>query len=226
LSKRIGLVDAIDNKLHLLQVHFPYHESDHVLNFAYNALCGGTCMQDIELRRQDEVFLDAIGAERIPDPTTAGDFCRRFRAADINTLIDAFNEVRKGVWARQPATFFDLAKIDMDGTLSGADASRGGDARARVDDVPGEDNAGGQRGLWSVARGTARRFGSGHGNRRVASGAAIGGMGAVTMQMSRTLHKINRSSFQAEPSRQYNQESTPTSISYQATHEGDSIVRI
>jgi hypothetical protein len=117
LAKRIGLISAIDEKLHLLQVHLPYHESDHVLNFAYNALCGGTCIQDIELRRQDEVFLDAIGAERIPDPTTAGDFCRRFSAADINTLIDAFNDVRKGVWARQAADFFQLAKIDMDGVL-------------------------------------------------------------------------------------------------------------
>jgi Transposase DDE domain group 1 len=117
LAKRIGLARAIDDKLHLLKIHLPYHESDHVLNFAYNALCDGTCIQDIELRRQDEVFLDAIGAQRIPDPTTAGDFCRRFTAADINTLIDVFNDVRKGVWARQPASFFELARIDMDGVL-------------------------------------------------------------------------------------------------------------
>jgi hypothetical protein len=88
-----------------------------VLNLAYNALCDGTCLQDIELRRQDEVYLDALGAQRIPDPTTAGDFCRRFAAADVNTLIDVFNKVRQRVWARQSAAFFDLARIDMDGTL-------------------------------------------------------------------------------------------------------------
>ncbi len=74
-------------------------------------------MQDLELRRQDEVYLDALGAPRIPDPTTAGDFCRRFRAADVYTLIDIFNDVRKRIWARQPADFFDQARIDMDGTL-------------------------------------------------------------------------------------------------------------
>jgi hypothetical protein len=84
---------------------------------AYNALCDGTCLQDLELRRQDEVYLDALGAQRIPDPTTAGDFCRRFSAADVHTLIDVFNSVRQRVWARQPASFFDLARIDMDGTL-------------------------------------------------------------------------------------------------------------
>jgi hypothetical protein len=117
LAQRIGLIEAIDQDLHLLLIHKPYHESDHVLNLAYNALCDGTCLQDLELRRQDEVYLDALGAQRIPDPTTAGDFCRRFRAADVHTLIDIFNRVRQRVWARQPASFFDLARIDMDGTL-------------------------------------------------------------------------------------------------------------
>jgi len=117
LARRIGLIDAINQKLHLLKFPLPYHHSDHVLNFAYNALCDGTCLQDIELRRQDEVYLNALGARRIPDPTTAGDFCRRFGAADVYTLIDIFNEVRQRVWARQPAAFFDLARIDMDGVL-------------------------------------------------------------------------------------------------------------
>jgi hypothetical protein len=117
LARRIGLIDAIDQKLHLLKIHLPYFDSDHVLNLAYNALCGGTCLQDLELRRQDEVYLDALGALRIPDPTTAGDYCRRFRAADVHTLLDIYNEVRQRVWARQPTAFFELARIDMDGTL-------------------------------------------------------------------------------------------------------------
>jgi hypothetical protein len=97
----------------------PYHESDHVLNFAYNALCEGTCLQDMDLRRQDEVFLDALGARRLPDPTTAGDFCRRFRAADLATLRDIFNDTRRKVWAQQPEAFFEQATLDMDGSLVG-----------------------------------------------------------------------------------------------------------
>jgi hypothetical protein len=117
LARQIGLIDAIDNRLHLLKIHLPFHESDHVLNFAYNALCDGGCLQDIELRRNDEVFLDALGARRIPDPTTAGDFCRRFTPADVETLQDIFDDVRIRVWAEQPEAFFDQATIDMDGTL-------------------------------------------------------------------------------------------------------------
>ncbi len=122
LARRIGLIDAIDQRLHLLKIHLPYHESDHVLNLAYNALCDATCLQDLELRRQDEVFLDALGARRIPDPTTAGDFCRRFQADHVHTLIDLINDVRQRVWARQPASFFEQALIDMDGTLVATDA--------------------------------------------------------------------------------------------------------
>ena len=82
LARATGLIEAIDAKLHLLKIHLPYHESDHVLNVAYNALCEGRCLEDIELRRNDETFLDGLGTERIPDPTTAGDFCRRFVSSD------------------------------------------------------------------------------------------------------------------------------------------------
>ena len=117
LARKLGLIDAIDRRLHLLKIHLPYHESDHVLNLAYNALCDGDCLEDLELRRNDEVYLDALATQRIPDPTTAGDFCRRFQAEDVHTLIDVFNDVRQRVWARQPASFFDEARIDMDGTL-------------------------------------------------------------------------------------------------------------
>jgi hypothetical protein len=122
LARRVGLMDAIDDHLHVLKIHLPYHESDHVLNLAYNALCDGTCLQDLELRRQDEAYLDALGARRIPDPTTAGDFCRRFAVSDIHTLIDILNRVRQRVWARQPRAFFERARIDMDGTLVATDA--------------------------------------------------------------------------------------------------------
>jgi hypothetical protein len=101
-----------------LKVALPYHESDHVLGIAYNVLCGGTCLQDIERLRQDEVYLDALGAQRIPDPTTAGDFCRRFDEAAIETLQAAINETRVRVWRTQPVEFFEEAIIDADGTLA------------------------------------------------------------------------------------------------------------
>ena len=117
LVRKLGLAQAIDDRLHLLKYHLPYHESDHVLNFAYNALCNGTCLDDIELRRNDVVFLDALGADRIPDPTTAGDFCRRFQPEDVEILQDVFDQIRVKVWKQQPSAFFDEAVIDADGSL-------------------------------------------------------------------------------------------------------------
>lgn len=118
MVQQIGLAEAIDRRLVLLKIHQPYHESDHVLNLAYNALCEGTCLQDLELRRNDEVFLDALGTRRLPDPTTAGDFCRRFKSSwHIRNLLDAINDARLKVWARQPDSFFDEAIIEGDGSL-------------------------------------------------------------------------------------------------------------
>ena len=118
LARRTGLIEALDRRLHLLKVHLPYHESDHVLNIAYNILAGGTCLQDIALQRNQEAYLDALGAQRIPGPSTAGDFCRRFEVPHIETLLEVINEVRLGVWQRQPAAFFAQAVIDADGTLA------------------------------------------------------------------------------------------------------------
>jgi DDE family transposase len=118
LARKIGLVRDIDAGLHLLKRHMPYHESDHVLNIAYNLLAGGQRLEHIEVRRNDEVYLDALGAVRIPDPTTAGDFCRRFAEADVERLMEVFNEVRLRAWAQQPEGFFDEAFLDADGALA------------------------------------------------------------------------------------------------------------
>lgn len=118
MVQRLGLVEDIDRNLKLLKVHLPYHESDHVLNMTYNLLAGGQRLEDIELRRQDEVFMNGLGAERIPDPTTAGDFTRRFGVQDIVALEECINRSRLAVWKVQPEGFLKEAFIDVDGTIA------------------------------------------------------------------------------------------------------------
>jgi len=118
LVKQLGLIELLDQKVQLLKQHRPYHESDHVLNIAYNVLCGGRTLDDIEFRRNDLAYLNALGTQSIPDPTTAGDFCRRFEQADLEALQEAINLTRLKVWKEQPADFFkETARIDADGTL-------------------------------------------------------------------------------------------------------------
>jgi hypothetical protein len=119
MVQRTGLVEDIDQELHLLKVHLPYHESDHVLNVAYNLLAGGQRLGDIELRRQDEGFMNGLGAERIPDPTTEGDFTRRFSPEDITVLQECINRARLAVWKVQPEGFLKEAFVDADGTIAG-----------------------------------------------------------------------------------------------------------
>ena len=118
LAVHVGLIDAIDAGLAILKRHRPYSESDHVMNIVYNVFCGGRTLEDIETRRNDVAFLDAMGARTIPDPTTAGDFLRRFEEVDIHVLTSIINEVRVGVWRKQPPSFFaTTARIDGDGSI-------------------------------------------------------------------------------------------------------------
>jgi hypothetical protein len=118
---KLGLDEAINENIHLLKYHVPYWESDHVLNIAYNVLTGGTCLEDIERLRNDETYMNGLEAERIPDPTTAGDFLRRFEKNEdwIFGLQETINESRKKVWELQDASFREEAIIDVDGTVAG-----------------------------------------------------------------------------------------------------------
>jgi len=118
MNKKLGFMKTVDESLHLLKRHLPYHESDHVLSIAYNIMAGGTRLEDIELLRQNEAWLNALGAEIIPDPTTAGDFLRRFKEQDIIDLMEAINTTRKLIWNKQSKDFHKEAIINIDGTLT------------------------------------------------------------------------------------------------------------
>jgi len=118
-----GLAGEIDRSLELLKLHKPYYESDHVLNIAYNALCGGQRLGDVEARRCDAVFLDGLGVQSLPDPTTAGDFARRFDPDAVLALQEAVNRARLKVWQCQPESFFqEPAVIDADASIVPTDA--------------------------------------------------------------------------------------------------------
>ena len=118
---RLDFSTEINDALRLLKIHNPYFESDHILNLAYNVLTGGTRIEDIESLRQDAGYMDAIGAGRIPDPTTAGDFLRRFSEPQIEILMTTINKIRQKVWeecAKGDPSFYDEAILEVDGTLT------------------------------------------------------------------------------------------------------------
>jgi len=118
MVQRIGLPAAIDSRLKLLKIHRPYLESDHVFAIAYNTLAGGASLEDMERQRKNEALLDNLGARTLPDPTTAGDFCRRFKTGgNVDVLMDAINDVRVKLWRNQAADFLEEAVIDGDGSI-------------------------------------------------------------------------------------------------------------
>jgi len=89
-------------------------------------LCGGTRLEDLEQLRQDPAYMTALGAQLIPDPTTAGDFCRRFdRDEWLEALLEAINAVRPQLWAQRAQPLLGpVAYIDVDGTLVSTDGER------------------------------------------------------------------------------------------------------
>jgi hypothetical protein len=118
LVTRLGLVKAIDASLELLKIHLPYHESDHVLTLAYSVLCGGTRLEDVDRLRNDVPLMNGLGARLLPDPTTTGDFLRRFTEADLLALMDAINSVRPRLWRSRGADLLgETVYLDADGTI-------------------------------------------------------------------------------------------------------------
>lgn len=111
----LRLPQAIDTVLNLLRAHRPFSESDHVLTHAYNLFVGGTCIEDIAHLQTSEPVRRLLGAGRIPDPTTAGDFLRRFGVEDLSALDTAIDEAQCRAWKlAHGKRKRDLALVDMD----------------------------------------------------------------------------------------------------------------
>jgi hypothetical protein len=125
LLRRFRVTQTIDEHVSVLKWHLPYTESDHVIAQAINLYIGGTCIEDMASIQHSAAMCRMLGAVRLPDPTTGGDFLRRFdeqrnpgSLAGLRTAVDL---VQDEVWrelrprrgrgrARRP-----LATVDLDG---------------------------------------------------------------------------------------------------------------
>ncbi len=124
--RRFKVAALIDEHVEVLKMHLPYHESDHVLAQAFNLFVGGSCLEDMMNLQGDEAVLRMVGACRLPDPTTAGDFLRRFdskRHPDaLPGLRQADDELQDRVWRKlsrreRRRRKRDWAVIDIDGHI-------------------------------------------------------------------------------------------------------------
>jgi len=122
--RRFRIAQRLDGALRLFKRHAPYHESDHVLALAYTLYADGTCLEDQAVLQGSEAVRRLVGACRIPDPTTAGDFLRRFRTAqDIEQLCGVTDEVEEALWSklsrkvRRRRKKHEFALVDLDGHI-------------------------------------------------------------------------------------------------------------
>lgn len=122
--RRFGVAQRLDQRLRLFTRHAPYYESDHVLALTYTLYADGTCLEDQGALQGSEAVRRLVGACRIPDPTTAGDFLRRFKSAeDVERLSAVIDEVQEEAWSKLPRRVrrqrrqHELALVDLDGHI-------------------------------------------------------------------------------------------------------------
>ena len=120
--RRFRVAQRLDGALRLFKRHAPYHESDHVLALAYTLYADGTCLEDQAVLQGSEAVRRLVGACRIPDPTTAGDFLRRFKSTqDVEQLSGVIDELEEAVWSklagklRRHRKKREFALVDLDG---------------------------------------------------------------------------------------------------------------
>ena len=117
LVERLGIATILDSHVSVLKRHRPYFESDHILNFVYNFLTGGEVINDIERLQESEGIRRVLGTERIPDPTTAGDFLVRFGEKDIDVFQDSCNEIQDTAFSLLDRKRKELATIEHDSSI-------------------------------------------------------------------------------------------------------------
>jgi len=117
LAMRLQLDREINRALPLLKLKLPYFESDHFLTHVYNQYVGGTCLEDISNLQHSAAIKGLVGACRIPDPSTAGDFLRRFRPAHLRAVQRVIDQAREKVWSKLPRSRRRVATIDLDSTI-------------------------------------------------------------------------------------------------------------
>lgn len=102
MAESLEIPKRLDAAVKVKKRESGYSESEHVLALAANAFVGGDYLDDLEAFREDLAIQKAIGRKDIPDPTTAGDFCRRFSLGHILQMNKAFGQIQEDVYARRP----------------------------------------------------------------------------------------------------------------------------
>lgn len=105
LLRHLSVSKKLDSNISVLKQHQPYTESDHILALVLNLYVGGTCIEDMSELQHNEAVCRILGACRVPDPTTAGDFLRRFAPEQnpgaLEGLRCTIDELQMMIWEQK-----------------------------------------------------------------------------------------------------------------------------
>lgn len=101
MSEALDIPKSLNRHVRVKVREAGYPESEHILALSANSFVSGDFLDDLEALREDVAIKKAIGREEIPDPTTAGDFCRRFSLGHILQMNRAFAEIGQSVYSRR-----------------------------------------------------------------------------------------------------------------------------
>ncbi|MCB0330899.1 MAG: IS1380 family transposase [Bdellovibrionales bacterium] len=120
LSRVLRIPSRIDSGMSVLHSYRPYRDSDHILTHVYNLFIGGSAIEDIGYLQGSEAVCRMLGTKRIPDPTTAGDFLRRFGHQELRDFQHVIDEIHLEVWRRAYGRKKQsIACVDLDSHIHG-----------------------------------------------------------------------------------------------------------
>ena len=114
---KLEVASTIDDLVSVFARHRPYRESDHVLNFVYNMLSGGEVIHDIKRLQESEGFLRIMGADRIPDPTSAGMFLTRFNRKSLDAFQQSLDRIQDRAWRLMKKERKQVATVEHDSSI-------------------------------------------------------------------------------------------------------------
>ena len=109
LIHRLRVKETINETVSVKKRQRGYQESDHILALVYNLIGGGSCLDDLNMLREDAEIKTVIQQEAIPHATTAGDFLRAFHLGHIKQLEKASRRIQETVHSQE-----DLSELTLD----------------------------------------------------------------------------------------------------------------
>lgn len=117
LARKLQFVRHINQCVRVLKIRQGYGESDHLYHLLSALFAGAGCVEDLGQFKDNTAYKKSLEVESVTDPTTMGDFLRRFTRRDINNLKTAMWGMRREAWGKIPKKKRRRASLDLDSKI-------------------------------------------------------------------------------------------------------------